>query len=52
MGEYKFSVYNVKQIGIMISYKYGQLIIRIPFVDIHLSFNKHANGVFIFGKQF
>lgn len=51
MGEYRFSVYHEIQIGFMLSHKYGQLIIRIPFVDIHLSLNKYAKGVSIFGKE-
>jgi hypothetical protein len=44
MGEYRFSIYKKTQIGLMLSYEYGQLIIRIPFLDIHISFNKHAKG--------
>lgn len=51
MGEWRFSVYVERQIGIMIAYKYGQLIIRLPFIDCHLSFNKWAKGVYIFGKE-
>jgi len=44
MAEYRFSVYKKKQIGLLLTYEYGQLIIRIPFIDIHISFNKGANG--------
>jgi hypothetical protein len=44
MGEYRFSVYTKKQIGLMISFEYGQLIIKLPFLDIHISFNKGAYG--------
>jgi hypothetical protein len=51
MGEYRFSAYAATQIGLMASYRYGQLIIRVPFADIHISFNKYAKGVSIFGKE-
>jgi len=51
-GEYRFSVYSKWSIGLNISYTYGQLIITIPFIDIHLSFSKHAEGILLFGKEF
>ena len=51
MREYRFSAYAATQIGLMASYRYGQLIIRVPFADIHISFNKYAKGVSIFGKE-
>jgi hypothetical protein len=51
MGEYRFSIYSATQIGLLITYHYGQLIISVPFVDIYISFNKYAKGVLIFGKE-
>jgi len=27
----------------------GQIVIRLPFMDIHFSISKHAKGVEIFG---
>lgn len=44
MGEYRFSVYAKKQIGLMLAYQYGQLNIKLPFIDIYVSFNKQAYG--------
>jgi hypothetical protein len=44
MGEYRFSIYTKKQIGLMLVYQYGQLNIKLPFIDIYLSFNKEARG--------
>lgn len=44
MGEYRLSIYVKKQIGFTIGIDYGQLVIRIPFFTIHLSFRKYAKG--------
>lgn len=53
MGEsYRFSLYGKWSMGINFSYEYRQLIIRVPFIDIHVSFSKYAHGIFIFGKEF
>jgi hypothetical protein len=50
MGEYKFSVYAKWQLCLGISYEYGQVLIRLPFVTMHISLSKNAEGVEIFGK--
>ena len=44
MGEYRFSIYIQLQIGLAFSYEYGQIIMRIPFLTMHLSTNKWAKG--------
>ena len=49
MGEYKFSVYAKWQLGLSIEYN-GQIIIGLPFMDIHFSLSKYAKGIEIFGK--
>lgn len=51
MGEYKFSMYFKKQIALGIEFN-GQIIIIIPFVNIHISISKHSKGVEIFGFYF
>jgi len=49
MGEYKFSVYAKWQLGFSIEYN-GQIIVRLPFMDIHFSLSKYAKGIEIFGR--
>jgi len=49
MGEYKFSVYAKWQLGFSIEYN-GQIIVRLPFIDIHFSLSKYAKGIEIFGR--
>jgi hypothetical protein len=49
MGEYKFSVYAKWQLGFLIQYN-GQIIIGLPFMDIHFSLSKYAKGIEIFGR--
>lgn len=48
MGEYRFSVYGKWQIGINLSYEYGQILLTIPFMTMHFSIRKHAFGYNIF----
>lgn len=53
MGKaYRFSVYGKWSLGFNISYEYEQVIIRIPFIDIHISVSNYAEGILIFGKEF
>ena len=50
MGEYRFSVYAKRQIGL--SFKYdGQIIISIPFIDFRIAVSKSAHGIFVFGFE-
>jgi hypothetical protein len=51
MGEYRLSIYWKTQIGLNLSYEYGQIVIRIPFIDINIGISKYAKGVLIFGKE-
>lgn len=44
MGAYRFAVYAKKQIGFMVSYDYGFLVLDLPFVKIMLNVTKHAKG--------
>lgn len=48
MGEYRFSVYAKWQLGLSISFD-GQIVLRLPFMDVRLAISKHAKGVEIFG---
>lgn len=51
MGEYKFSMYFKKQIALGIQFN-GQIIIIVPFINIHISISKYSKGVEIFGIYF
>lgn len=44
MGEYRFSVYFKWQFGFTIGFEYGQILLRIPFLDLHFSIRKGAYG--------
>ena len=44
MGEYRFSIYFKYSLGLNISYEYGQILLRIPFLTIHISLSKDAKG--------
>ena len=48
MGEYRFSVYAKWQLGFSIAYD-RQIILALPFMDVHFSISKDAKGVEIFG---
>ena len=48
MGEYRFSVYFNWQLGLSISYEYTQIVLRAPFLDIHIATSKYAYGFRIF----
>lgn len=48
MGENRFSVYYVLQLGLAIKKDYNQLVINLPFLEIRISFSKDAKGVEIF----
>lgn len=48
MGEYRFSVYAKWQLGLSISFD-GQIVLRLPFIDIRIATSKHAKGIYIFG---
>jgi hypothetical protein len=48
MGEYRFSVYAKWQIGLSISFD-GQIVLRVPFLDIRLSVSKDAKGFEVLG---
>lgn len=50
MGEYKLSIYARWQLGLSISYD-GQIVIGLPFMNIHIATNKEASGYLIFGKE-
>ncbi len=50
MGEYRLSVYGKWQIGFSISFN-GQIVIGLPFLDIHFAISKHAYGIRLFGWQ-
>lgn len=49
MGEYRFSVYSKWQIGLSISFN-GQIVIGLPFVDIHIAIRREARGYNFFDK--
>ena len=51
MGEYRFSVYTKWQLGLAIEFD-GQIIIKLPFVDIRFAVSKYASGFYIFGKEY
>lgn len=48
MGEYRFSVYAKWQLGLSISFD-GQIVLRLPFMDVRFAISKQAKGVEIFG---
>lgn len=50
MGEYRFSIYGKWSLSIGVSYEYGQILVRLPFMVIHVSINKYAKGYNIFNK--
>jgi len=52
MGEYKFSIYAKWSFGLNLSYEYGQILLRVPFLTFHFSLSKYAKGVELFGKSF
>ena len=51
MGEYRFSVYFKWQFGLTIGYKYGQILLSVPFLDLHFAIRKEAYGERIFNWQ-
>jgi len=51
MGEYRFSIYAKWQLGLSISFD-GQIVIGLPFLNIHFATSKYASGVYILGKEF
>lgn len=51
MGEFRLSIYAKWQLGLSISYD-GQIVLRLPFIDIRLAVSKHAKDVFIFGRVY
>jgi len=48
MGQYRFSMYLNKQIGLMIVYSGYSIDIMIPFINIYIATTKHAKGYDIF----
>lgn len=50
MGEYKFSIYTKWSFGFNLSYEYGQILLRIPFLQLHFSISKYAVGYNLFDK--
>ena len=42
MGAYRFAVYAKKQIGFMVSYDYGFIILDLPFLKLMLNIKKGA----------
>jgi hypothetical protein len=50
MGEYKFSIYAKWSFGFNLSYEYGQILLRVPFLVIHFSLSKYATGYCLFDK--
>ena len=50
MGEYKFSIYAKWSFGFNLSYEYGQILLKVPFLVIHFSLSKHATGYCLFDK--
>lgn len=51
MGEYRFSVYAKWQLGVSVAFD-GQIILGLPFMNIHFAISKHARGVEIFGRRY
>jgi len=51
MGEYRFSVYFKWQFGLTIGYEYGQILLRVPFLDLHFAIRKGAYGIRLFNWQ-
>lgn len=47
MGEYRFSVYAKWQIGFNLEYN-GQIVLKVPFIDIHFAIRKNAYGYNLF----
>ena len=51
MGEFKFEIYLVWQIGLSLGYD-GQIVIRLPLLEVRFSVSKRAKGINIFDKWF
>lgn len=51
MGQYRFSIYFIWQLGLMIRYEYKTITIQLPFVNINICIGKYAYGVRIFGFE-
>ena len=51
MKENRFSVYAKWQIGLSISFD-GQIVIGLPFLNLHFAISKEAKGIEIFGKYY
>jgi len=51
MGEYRLSIYARWQLGLSISFD-GQIVIGLPFMNIHIAVSKEAQGFLIFGRDF
>jgi hypothetical protein len=52
MGEYRFSMYFVWQIGFTIGFNcYRQIEVNLPFISILIATSKWAKGVRIFNKH-
>lgn len=49
MGEYRFSAYFKWQIGFNLQYN-GQVVLSLPFTDIHFAISKNAYGYNFFNK--
>lgn len=44
MGAYRFAVYFRPQLGLMVSYDYGFIILDLPFLKLMLNLKKGAKG--------
>lgn len=51
MGEYRLSIYLVWQFGIAISYEYRQILLKLPFLTIHIATSKYAKGFGFFVRS-
>ena len=51
MGQYRFSIYFIWQLGLMMQYEYKTITIQLPFVNINICIGKYAYGVRIFGFE-
>ena len=51
MGEYRFAIYFKFHFGATIGLEYGQIVVRLPLLSIHISKNKNASGIYLFGKE-
>lgn len=52
MGEYRLAVYFNWSIGLTISYEYTQIVLRVPFLDVHIATSKYAHGFYILKYRF